>query len=109
MPAAAAAAVLTLPLSLSPSLSLFPAVPCYAVPGLVGVSPQDNQPAAAPMSDGERGELLRHLKVKWASVNVEYQKLGFVMDIGEQPLLRLVFGVGAVGVDQAANRYAVHA
>jgi hypothetical protein len=45
---------------------------------------QDDQPTAAPMSDEERGELLRHLKIKWASVNVEYQKLGFVMDIGEQ-------------------------
>lgn len=66
----------------APSLSLFPAVLCCA--GLAAVAPQDNQPAAAPMSDGEQGELLRHLKVKWASVNVEYQKLGFVMDIGEQ-------------------------
>jgi hypothetical protein len=46
---------------------------------------QDNQPAAAPMSNEERGELLRHLKIKWASVNVEYQKLGFVMDIGRHP------------------------
>lgn len=38
--------------------------------------------SAAPMSDEEREQLLRHLKIKWAAVNVEYQKLGFVMDIG---------------------------
>lgn len=43
---------------------------------------QDNQPTAAPMSNEEREQLLRHLKTKWAAVNVEYQKLGFVMDIG---------------------------
>lgn len=42
---------------------------------------QDNQPAATPMSAEEREQLLRHLKTKWAAVNVEYQKLGFVMDI----------------------------
>ncbi len=42
---------------------------------------QDNQPTATPMSEDERGQLLRHLKTKWAAVNVEYQKLGFVMDI----------------------------
>lgn len=43
---------------------------------------QDNQPTAAPMSEEEREQLLRHLKAKWAAVNAEYQKLGFVMDIG---------------------------
>jgi len=43
---------------------------------------QDNQPTAAPMSNEEREQLLRHLKTKWAAVNAEYQKLGFVMDIG---------------------------
>ncbi|KAF8059723.1 hypothetical protein HT031_005131 [Scenedesmus sp. PABB004] len=42
------------------------------------------QPAAVPMSEEERGELLRHLKMKWAAVNAEYQKLGFVMDIGSK-------------------------
>eukprot|EP00878_Enallax_costatus_P019560 GHUV01020637.1.p1 GENE.GHUV01020637.1~~GHUV01020637.1.p1 ORF type:complete len:256 (+),score=61.15 GHUV01020637.1:715-1482(+) len=40
-----------------------------------------NQPTAVPMSEAERAELLRHLKLKWAAVNAEYQKLGFVMDI----------------------------
>lgn len=34
------------------------------------------------MAAYEREQLLRHLKIKWAAVNVEYQKLGFVMDIG---------------------------
>lgn len=53
---------------------------CFVCVGLL----QDNQPTAAPMCDEECGELLRHLKIKWASVNVEYQKLGFVMDIGKQ-------------------------
>lgn len=45
---------------------------------------QSNQPAAVPMSEDERGELLRHLKLKWAALNAEYQKLGFVMDIGSK-------------------------
>jgi hypothetical protein len=44
---------------------------------------QDNQPTATAMEAYEREQLLRHLKIKWAAVNVEYQKLGFVMDIGE--------------------------
>ncbi|WIA21702.1 hypothetical protein OEZ85_000868 [Tetradesmus obliquus] len=43
-----------------------------------------NQPTAVPMSEEERGELLRHLKIKWATLNAEYQKLGFVMDIGSK-------------------------
>jgi hypothetical protein len=30
---------------------------------------QANQPTAVPMSEVERGELLRHLKIKWASLN----------------------------------------
>lgn len=33
------------------------------------------------MSEAERADLLHHLKLKWAAVNAEYQKLGFVMDI----------------------------
>lgn len=45
------------------------------------------------MSEDERGELLRHLKIKWAAVNVEYQKLGFVMDIGEL-MCHAALGVG---------------
>lgn len=30
---------------------------------------QSNQPTAVPMSEEERGELLRHLKIKWATLN----------------------------------------
>lgn len=33
------------------------------------------------MSPEERGELLSHLKSKWAQVNAAYLKLGFVLDI----------------------------
>lgn len=33
------------------------------------------------MSEAERADLLRHLKLKWAAVNAQYQQLGFVMDI----------------------------
>jgi hypothetical protein len=63
---------------------------CPLTPAVFVMALQDNQPTAAPMSDEERGELLRHLKIKWASVNVEYQKLGFVMDIGRHLLLLVV-------------------
>jgi hypothetical protein len=41
--------------------------------------------AATPMSQDEREALLRHLKLKWAALNTEFQKLGFVMDIGAAP------------------------
>ena len=33
------------------------------------------------MSQDERGQLLRHLKEKWAVMNAAYQRLGFVLDI----------------------------
>lgn len=33
------------------------------------------------MSGEERGELLAHLKAKWAAVNAAYLKIGFVLDI----------------------------
>jgi len=33
------------------------------------------------MSAEERGELLSHLKAKWAAVNAAYLKFGFVLDI----------------------------
>mmetsp|Transcript_12473 Transcript_12473/g.35034 ORF Transcript_12473/g.35034 Transcript_12473/m.35034 type:complete len:256 (-) Transcript_12473:301-1068(-) len=36
---------------------------------------------ATPMSEGERQELLHHLKTKWAEINAAYQtKLSFVLD-----------------------------
>jgi hypothetical protein len=43
--------------------------------------PQTDQQQASVMSEEERGQLLRHLKEKWAVVNAAYQKLGFVLDV----------------------------
>ena len=36
---------------------------------------------AQPMGAEERGELLGHLKNKWAAVNKAYLKIGFCLDI----------------------------
>lgn len=42
---------------------------------------QDDDDAPQPMDPAERAELLSHLKSKWAAVNAQYLKLGFVLDI----------------------------
>ena len=74
---------------------------------------QSNQPTAVPMSEEERGELLRHLKIKWATLNAGAAAghmntgAGTACVFQQHACWRTYLTAGAMCSDAASGSYAV--